>query len=127
MRVFERKQHQISTGEVIATEVEQNSKLGSLRDSLSDWLETVRPSIPATFSSPVARPRISIMSGLDFMRVSNATVREGESHCIWPYDVLVKLQQAEVITESSTSHYVVTDPHLRPAQATHRRSTILNL
>jgi hypothetical protein len=48
------------------------------------------------------------------MKVSSATVREGESHCIWPFDVLVKLERAKVITKSRVTHYVVTDPNISP-------------
>ena len=50
-----------------------------------------------------------VISDADFMRVSNATVREGESHRIWPPDVLAKFRMAEVISNSGTQHYVVKD------------------
>jgi hypothetical protein len=49
------------------------------------------------------------ISDADFMRVSNATVREGESHRVWPPDVVQKFRMAEVITNNSTQHYVLRD------------------
>ena len=51
----------------------------------------------------------SVPSTLDFMRVNNATVREGRAHRVWPPDVLRKFQTAEIITELQTQHYVLRD------------------
>jgi len=51
----------------------------------------------------------SVPSTLDFMRVNNATVREGRAHRVWPPDVLRKFQTAEIITELQTPHYVLRD------------------
>jgi len=42
------------------------------------------------------------------MRVSNATVREGRRHRVWPPEVLRQFQMAEVVT-SDVQHYVVRD------------------
>jgi len=57
----------------------------------------------------LVRPRTSVPSTLDFMRVNNATVREGRAHRVWPPDVLRKFQTAEIITEMQTPHYVLRD------------------
>jgi hypothetical protein len=57
----------------------------------------------------LVRPRTSVPSTLEFMRVNNATVREGRTHRVWPPDVLRKFQTAEIITELRTPHYVVRD------------------
>ena len=57
----------------------------------------------------LVRPRTSVPSTLDFMRVNNATVREGRTHRVWPPDVLRKFQTAEIITELQTPHYVLRD------------------
>lgn len=57
----------------------------------------------------LVRPRTSVPSTLDFMRVNNATVREGRAHRVWPPDVLRKFHTAEIITELQTPHYVVRD------------------
>jgi hypothetical protein len=51
----------------------------------------------------------SVPSTLDFMRVNNATVREGRAHRVWPPDVLRKFQTADIITELRTPHYVLRD------------------
>ena len=68
---------------------------------------------------PLARRRVpkyslvksmtSVPSTLDFMRVNNATVREGRAHRVWPPDVLRKFQTAEIITELRAPHYVLRD------------------
>ena len=62
----------------------------------------------------LVRPRTSVPSTLDFMRVNNATVREGRTHRVWPPEVLRKFQTAEVITELHTPHYVVRDRSITP-------------
>ena len=61
------------------------------------------------FSQKCNSPRSLRLSEADFMRVSNATVREGESHRVWPPDVVEKFRRAEVITNNGTQHYVVRD------------------
>ena len=62
-----------------------------------------------TLMYSLVRPRTSVPSTLDFMRVNNATVREGRAHRVWPPDVLRKFQTAEIITELKTPHYVLSD------------------
>ena len=57
----------------------------------------------------LVRPRTSVPSTLDFMRVNNATVREGRTHRVWPPEVLRKFHTAEIITELQTPHYVLRD------------------
>ena len=57
----------------------------------------------------LVNPRTSVPSTIEFMRVNNATVREGRSHRVWPPDVLRKFQTAEIITELQTQHYVLRD------------------
>jgi hypothetical protein len=57
----------------------------------------------------VGKPRTSVPSTAEFMRVNNATVREGRSHRVWPPEVLRRFQTAEIITELQTSHYVLRD------------------
>ncbi len=51
------------------------------------------------------------------MRVNNATVREGGSGRVWPPDVLRKFQMAEIITETSTNHYVLRDTSISQVRA----------
>jgi len=62
----------------------------------------------------LVRPRTSVPSTLEFMRVNNATVREGRTHRVWPPDVLRKFQTAEIITELQTPHYVLRDRSITP-------------
>jgi hypothetical protein len=62
----------------------------------------------------LVNPRTSVPSTLDFMRVNNATVREGRSHRVWPPEVLRKFQTAEIITDLQTPHYVVRDRSISP-------------
>ena len=50
-----------------------------------------------------------VPSSVEFMRVSNATVREGRRHRVWPPEVLRQFQMAEVVTSSDVQHYVVRD------------------
>jgi len=57
----------------------------------------------------LVRPTTSVPSSAEFMRVNNATVREGRAHRVWPPEVLRKFQTAEIITELQTPHYVLRD------------------
>jgi len=62
----------------------------------------------------LVKPRTSVPSTAEFMRVNNATVREGRTHRVWPPEVLRKFQMAEIITELQTPHYVVRDSSITP-------------
>jgi hypothetical protein len=62
-----------------------------------------------TFRYSLVRPKTNVPSTIEFMRVNNATVREGRSHRVWPPEVLRKFQMAEVVTEPRTPHYVLRD------------------
>lgn len=62
----------------------------------------------------LVRPRTAVPSTDEFMRVNNATVREGRTHRVWPPEVLRKFQTAEIITELQTPHYVVRDSSITP-------------
>lgn len=62
----------------------------------------------------LVNPRTSVPSTTEFMRVNNATVREGRSHRVWPPDVLRKFQMAEIVTELQTQHYVLRDRSISP-------------
>jgi hypothetical protein len=60
--------------------------------------------------------KTSVPSSDDFMRVSNATVREGNAHRVWPPEVLRQFQTAEVVTSSNVQHYVLRDRSISPAK-----------
>jgi hypothetical protein len=49
----------------------------------------------------------------DITRVNHATIREGESHRIWPPFALEKFKAAEVIRQSNSSPYVITNANLK--------------
>jgi hypothetical protein len=57
----------------------------------------------------VSKPKSWVPSTAEFMRVNNATVREGRSHRVWPPEVLRRFHTAEIITELQTQHYVLRD------------------
>ena len=61
------------------------------------------------FRYALVKPKTNVPSTIEFMRVNNATVREGRSHRVWPPEVLRKFQMAEVVTELQTPHYVLRD------------------
>ncbi len=65
----------------------------------------------------LVNPRIKVPSSEAFMRVSNATVREGRSGRVWPPDVLRKFQMAEVVTESKINHYILRDTSISPVKS----------
>ena len=65
----------------------------------------------------LVNPRISVPSNEAFMRVSNATVREGRSGRVWPPEVLRKFQMAEVVTKSTINHYVLRDTSISPVRS----------
>lgn len=59
-------------------------------------------------------PKTSVPSTEEFMRVNNATVREGRTHRVWPPEVLRKFHMAEIVTERQTQHYVLRDRSISP-------------
>ena len=67
-----------------------------------------------TLKYSLLKPKSWVPSAAEFMRVNNATVREGQSHRVWPPEVLRKFQTAEIITELHTPHYVVRDRSITP-------------
>ena len=56
-----------------------------------------------------------VPSTAEFMRVNNATVREGQAHRVWPPEVLRQFQMAEV-TKSDVKHYVLRDRSISPVR-----------
>jgi hypothetical protein len=80
---------------------------------LAQATQTVSLKLPFTKRRPfrysLVKPNTAVPSTLEFMRVNNATVREGRTHRVWPPEVLRKFQTAEIITELKTEHYVLRD------------------
>jgi hypothetical protein len=56
-----------------------------------------------------------VPSAAEFMRVNSATVREGQTHRVWPPEVLRQFQMAEV-TQSKVQHYVLRDRSISPVR-----------
>jgi len=85
---------------------------------LAQTTQTVSLKLPFTkrrlFRYSLVKPNTAVPSTLEFMRVNNATVREGRTHRVWPPDVLRKFQTAEIITELQTQHYVLRDRSISP-------------
>lgn len=57
-----------------------------------------------------------VPSADEFMRVNNATVREGQAHRVWPPEVLRQFQMAEVVTNTNVQHYVLRDTSISPVR-----------
>ena len=85
---------------------------------LAQTTHSVSLKLPFTKRRPfrysLVKPNTAVPSTLEFMRVNNATVREGRTHRVWPPEVLRKFQTAEIITELQTQHYVVRDTSISP-------------
>jgi hypothetical protein len=85
---------------------------------LAQTTQTVSLKLPFTkrrlFRYSLVKPNTAVPSTLEFMRVNNATVREGRTHRVWPPEVLRKFQTAEIITELQTQHYVLRDTSISP-------------
>jgi len=85
---------------------------------LAQTTQSVSLKLPFTKRRPfrysLVKPNTAVPSTLEFMRVNNATVREGRTHRVWPPDVLRKFETAEIITEPQTPHYVLRDSSISP-------------
>ena len=85
---------------------------------LAQTTHSVSLKLPFTKRRPfrysLVKPHTAVPSTLEFMRVNNATVREGRTHRVWPPDVLRKFETAEIITELQTQHYVLRDRSISP-------------
>jgi hypothetical protein len=57
-----------------------------------------------------------VPSTAEFMRVNSATVREGNTHRVWPPEVLRQFQMAEVVNKSDVQHYVLSDRSISPVR-----------
>jgi len=69
-------------------------------------VESVRIRRPRLSMREITK-RLSSLNTVDVMRVNRATIREGESHCIWPPEIIDRFRTADVIRESAAAHYVV--------------------
>ena len=81
------------------------------RSSSRGWLHAVPAKVHSVGAAPSGY-RMQSLSALDVTRVNQATIREGESHRIWPPSVLRQFNQASVITKSRIKHYELHDTNL---------------
>jgi len=100
-----RKKHPLT---LVQQEVHESALPAVRNRPRPDW-RTAMNLATRRFTQKCNSPRSLRLSEADFMRVSNATVREGESHRVWPPDVVEKFRMAKVITNSGTQHYVLRD------------------
>jgi hypothetical protein len=115
VRVFERKQRQALSIIPVPRPTKGSPDFevspGAIRNSFHGWLNKVTDQAAVvSIKKPLFRTRLSV---LDIMRVNHATIREGESHCIWPPSVVQKFQLAKVITDKKAQHYQLKDQNLR--------------
>jgi hypothetical protein len=87
---------------------------GSIRESFDGWLQSVVRISPRPLRS-ISRQfsKLPKLTAWDVTRVNHVTIREGESHCIWPPAVVQFFQTAEVITDNKARHYELRDSSLR--------------
>jgi len=106
VRVFARKQHlSLLPPTELKVGKPEFAVRGTLRESLHGWLDSIAPT-----SSVTLMPRLTPM---DVMRVNHATVREGESHRVWPPFIFQKFWSSEVITQTNVQHYQLRDANVR--------------
>ena len=77
--------------------------------SFRGWIHSVANRRPLPVPAVYRTPRLT---ALDVSRVNQATIREGESHCVWPPSVIEEFNKAEVITGGAVNHYVLKDASL---------------
>lgn len=86
----------------------------ALRESFRTWLDGVNPLSAQFYGLPITKgPRLTT---LDILRVNHATIREGESHCVWPPMIVEKFKSAKVITDKKVPHYQLKDANVRRVQ-----------
>jgi len=109
VRVFAQKQHHLSLIPATQLETAQSEFVatGTLRKSFNGWIDSI--SSTATFSVTLT-PRLTAM---DVMRVNHATIREGESHRVWPPSIIEKFWSSDVITDKKVQHYELRDANVR--------------
>lgn len=112
MKVFARKELQILSLTAPLGNISHNNSLDAEPASGTEFPEArlriiqPQPRWPRLSAKDIKR-KLASVSQVEVMRVNWATIREGRSHCIWPHDVIEKFSAADVITEKSTSHYVL--------------------
>ena len=91
----------------VQTATSEFQSVSTVRESLHEWLNLVTPT---STPSVTLVPRLTAM---DVTRVNHATIREGESHRVWPPSIFEKFWSSEVITDRKVQHYQLNDANLR--------------
>ncbi|HEY6805250.1 MAG TPA: hypothetical protein VI306_16865 [Pyrinomonadaceae bacterium] len=83
----------------------------AIRDSFRGWLHAVTPVLPGPIGVTARLKRLPRLTAQDVMTVNHATIREGESHCIWPPAAFEQFRSANVIRGNKT-RYEIDDANL---------------
>jgi len=135
MKVFARKQRESLSMQPQTVKRQRNSfevNPSAIKESFHGWLHSVE-ALANQHALPIPSAyRVPRLTALDVSRVNQATIREGESHCVWPPSVLKELNRAEVITNGEVEHYVVHDANLtrveyKQRRQSHAQSTVLQM
>jgi len=109
MKMFARKQdHQLAIVSPVSTKRTQPElPAGSvaIRNSFHGWLHRVTPITAAVRSVSPRFQKVPALTVVDVTRVNHATIREGQSHRVWPPVVVRQFQSAKVITAKKVPHY----------------------
>src|SRR5512138_1734862 len=112
MKVFAQKQPLSIVAPTHYTETESQPKNPKIRPSFHGWVTSrvsVRRRSLAKFPAIYRMPSLSAQ---DVTRVNQATIREGESHRVWPPSVIQSFHRADVITDTKVQHYELRDSSL---------------
>ena len=84
----------------------------AIKESFRGWLQSVAGMTNDRALRVPAAYRVPRLTALDVSRVNKATIREGESHCVWPPSVIREFNKADVITTGEVDHYMLRDASL---------------
>ncbi len=135
MKVSATKQRESLSAVLPQTEIQQpqfEPDRSVRKDSFRGWIHSV-----ASFASRRALPvpavyKVPRLTASDVSRVNQATIREGESHCVWPPSVIQEFNRAEVITTGGVGHYLLQDANVTRVEYKHQvksnsKSTVLQM
>ena len=113
MKAFANKQNSISLltpSKPRGRNIEVKQTEVPIRKSFRGWLHSVTPT--STRPGRVFK-KLPQLTANDVMLVNHATIREGESHRVWPPFAIERFLAAEVIRETNVPPYKITNANLR--------------
>ena len=135
MRVFAKNQGESLS--VVPHQVERprpafEVSRSAIKESFHGWLQSVARMPSDRVLKVPAGYRVPRLTALDVSRVNKATIREGESHCVWPPSVIQEFNKAAVITTGEVEHYLLRDTNLNRVEYKKQRqsnaqSTVLQM